>query len=71
MYLYLDQENAFDKVPPALRELFGPAQPVMRLDLHPARRLAREDVNQVIANLRARGFHLQMPPLQPPELLHS
>ena len=34
----------------------------MQLDLHPGRTLAREDVVQVMANLTARGYHLQMPP---------
>jgi uncharacterized protein YcgL (UPF0745 family) len=48
MYLYLADKDVFDPVPEALLKAMG--------------RLAREDVNQVLANLRDQSFHLQMPP---------
>lgn len=71
MYLYLSREDGFLDLPEALRRLFGPPTLVMRLDLHSERPLAREDVGQVIDNLRRRGYHLQMPPpLEPPQF-HS
>ena len=66
MYLYLAGEDAFDKVPQGLLESFGEPILVIELELSPERQLAREDVNQVMANLDDQGFHLQMPPkLQP------
>lgn len=67
MYLYLAKEDAFESVPQSLMQLFGPPTPVMRLELSPQRRLAREDVTQVMGNLNSQGFHLQMPPLVPHE----
>ena len=71
MYLYLAAEEGFDRVPQALLERFGEPRLVLELELNPQRRLAREDVNQVMANLRERGYHLQMPPELRPELYHG
>jgi len=68
MYLYLAQEDGFGELPEALRRHFGRPALVMQLPLHPARRLAREDVNQVMANLQTQGYHLQLPPDIPPPL---
>ena len=62
MYLYLRTEDDFESVPDALLSRFGTPVRVMELTLSPQRRLAREDVNQVLENLRSQGFHLQMPP---------
>jgi len=71
MYLYLSEEGEFERVPEALRQLFGTPTLVMELQLSPQRPLAREDVAQVMNNLRDQGFHLQMPPTIKPEMLHS
>ena len=68
MYLYLAREAAFDEIPEPLLKRFGTPLPVMELELHPNRRLAREDVTKVIANLRGIGYHLQMPPNLVPDL---
>ncbi len=68
MYLYLAKEDAFDELPPGLLERFGTPTLVMELALHPARKLAREDVTKVIENLRQQGYHLQLPPTIKPEL---
>ncbi|MCP3866675.1 MAG: YcgL domain-containing protein [Gammaproteobacteria bacterium] len=68
MFLYLTGEEAFDDVPKLLMEQFGSPELVMQLDLHPERRLAREEVSKVIDNLQQRGFHLQMPPVLKPDL---
>jgi uncharacterized protein YcgL (UPF0745 family) len=67
MYLYLAAEADFEAVPGALLKLFGEPVRVMELELSPARPLAREDVTQVMRNLREQGFHLQMPPSPVPE----
>ncbi|MGD2083086.1 MAG: YcgL domain-containing protein [Chromatiales bacterium] len=71
MYLYLASENGFDCVPAVLRERFGPPVFVMELELHPGRRLAREDARQVIRSLRTAGFHLQLPPRPNPAASHG
>ncbi|MGB5201096.1 MAG: YcgL domain-containing protein [Sedimenticolaceae bacterium] len=68
MYLYLAQEDGFDRVPDALLARFGDPVLVIELELHPGRRLAREDVNSVILNLRNLGYHLQLPPRLEPAL---
>ncbi len=71
MYLYLNEENAFDKVPAALLARFGEPILVIELELCPERRLARENVDEVMRDLREKGFHLQMPPKLEPELYHG
>jgi uncharacterized protein YcgL (UPF0745 family) len=70
-YLYLAAEDGFDRVPQALLERFGEPRLVLELELNPQRRLAREDVNRVMTNLRERGYHLQMPPDLRPDLYHG
>jgi uncharacterized protein YcgL (UPF0745 family) len=62
MYLYVCCEDDFSAVPEPLLKRFGTPQRVMNLTLSPERKLAREDVNQVLKNLQSQGFHLQMPP---------
>jgi uncharacterized protein YcgL (UPF0745 family) len=71
MYLYLAKQDAFDELPEALISRFGTPRFVMELELHDDRPLAREDVIQVMANLRERGFHLQMPPELDPDLYYG
>ncbi len=71
MYLYLAREDDFEAVPDGLLQGFGTPQPVMQLTLDPQRPLAREDVTQVMQNLRERGYHLQMPPRLEPYLYHG
>ncbi|PLX62229.1 YcgL domain-containing protein [Sedimenticola selenatireducens] len=68
MYLYLARQDAFEDIPEALLKRFGTPLPVMELELHPDRHLAREDVNKVIGNMRNIGYHLQMPPNLVPDL---
>ena len=63
-YLYLDQEDGFDVLPPEASKAFGKPELVLALDLAPDRTLAREDVNTVISNLEQQGWHLQLPPDQ-------
>lgn len=61
-YVYLARRDDFDCLPAALRAPLGELAFVMALDLAPPRRLAREDVEVVRANLAGRGFHIQFPP---------
>jgi uncharacterized protein YcgL (UPF0745 family) len=71
MYLYVPREADFDQVPQALMARFGTPALVMELELDARRRLAREDVLQVMQNLTQQGFHLQMPPKLEPWLYHG
>lgn len=63
LYLYLSHKDDFSNVPQALYDSMG-KEPifVMEIELTPARKLAREDVNTVIKSIETKGFHLQMPP---------
>jgi uncharacterized protein YcgL (UPF0745 family) len=61
-YVYLAERDAFDALPPPLLSALGTLQPVLELDLHQQRRLAREDPATVRRNLTAQGYHIQFPP---------
>jgi len=65
-YLYLPQEDDVSRVPEALLEAMGRLELVMSLTLSPARTLARAEPGDVIAQLRERGFYLQLPPVDTP-----
>ena len=71
MYLYLGLEDNFDSIPDGLLKSFGTPQLVMQLELHPERKLAREETIKVLKNLSTQGFHLQLPPQIRPELFHA
>lgn len=71
MYLYLASEDGFDQVPEALLAHFGEPLLVIELELSPERKLAREDVELVMRNLRTHGYHLQMPPNLRPTVYHG
>ncbi len=68
LYLYLTEKDAFDGLPGALMKQLGKPTLVMELELHPGRRLARANTQQVITDLRTRGFYLQLPPELKPDL---
>ena len=61
-YIYLLEGHDFDDLPVALKKVFGKPEAVMNLELSPDRKLAYEDVTEVIQNLAEKGYHLQMPP---------
>lgn len=60
-YLYLATKDDFSRVPESLLKLLGKPIYVMDLELSPERKLAQEDTEEVLSNLRGRGWHLQMP----------
>jgi len=66
MYLYLphqdDEEKLLDKLSGDLQKLTGSLTKVMELELSAERKLARVDVNDVIAALTEKSYYLQMPP---------
>jgi len=65
-YIYLSMDTQFDELPDSLRTVFGEPEHVMTLDLTADRKLAYEDTEKVMQNLREKGFHLQMPPTNDP-----
>ncbi len=70
-YVYLAARDDFDALPEPLQRQLGPWRFVLDVALTPARRLAREDVGQVLANLASRRFHLQMPTLAAHDPMHD
>ena len=77
-YIYLLAGQDFEDLPDTLKEVFGQPEFVMDLELTPEKKLAYEDVTQVMQNLSEQGYHLQMPPkedrtglLQLPEDSHE
>ena len=62
MYLYVSMQEGLSRVPEALLQRFGEPEPVMMLKLDGSRKLARADAEQVAAEIRDKGFYLQMPP---------
>ena len=62
MYLYLAAKDDFACLPDNIRAMLGQLELTMDLELHSGRKLARVDVNDVLADLTERGFHIQLPP---------
>ena len=61
-YIYLLEGEDYDDLPGSLKNIFGEPEFVMDLELTPQRKLANEDVDQVMENLAEKGYHLQLPP---------
>ena len=61
-YLYVSKDDQLQRVPGGLRQLLGRLEQVMELELSAARPLAQADVLQVIRQIEAQGYYLQMPP---------
>lgn len=60
IYLYLTDKDDFSEIPDELMKVFGTPEFSFTFDLSPHKKLAREDVTQVLANLETRGYHLQL-----------
>lgn len=63
LYLYLRDKDDFSVLPAQLFADFGRLSFVMELELNAERKLAREDVQKVMAGLLNNGFFIQMPPM--------
>jgi uncharacterized protein len=61
-YVYLRAADEFDMLPGPIVEQLGNLAFVIEIDLSPQRKLARENVEEVMNNLIAQGYHLQFPP---------
>ncbi len=62
MYLYVEHAQGLEPVPASLLQQFGEPEAIMLLKLEPGRKLARADVQLVLAALEEQGYYLQMPP---------
>lgn len=69
MYLYVNKAEGLQRVPEALLAMFGTPIHVTDMVLKPERKLARADVERVLADLDDKGFYLQMPPQREDYLL--
>ena len=61
-YVYVADQAALDKLPSALQQGLGKLDEVLRFELSPERKLAREDARLVCANIESIGYHVQFPP---------
>jgi len=61
LYIYLTEEDNFEKVPKAMYDSLGNISFSMELELSEKIKLAREDVDTVLSNLKEHGFHIQLP----------
>ena len=61
-YIYLLAGKDFDDLPDELKEAFGQPELVINLELTAERKLAYEDIKQVMHDLAEQGYHLQLPP---------
>ncbi len=62
MYLYVDRTDDLSRVPETLLNSFGKPELAMTIALSPERKLARADIEKVLAAITEQGFYLQMPP---------
>ena len=62
MYLYVKKDEGLTRVPEDLLKLFGKPEPAMVLVLTPEKKLAHAKIENVLIDLEAKGFYLQLPP---------
>jgi uncharacterized protein YcgL (UPF0745 family) len=62
MYLYVDKREQLKRVPEVLIEMFGTPFHLMDMPITGKRKLARVDVEKMLADIAGKGFYLQMPP---------
>ena len=61
-YLYIPREGDFSQVPESLLDLMGSLQLVISLNVTTDSTLAQARAEEVLQQLRDRGFYLQLPP---------
>nr|WP_067288495.1 YcgL domain-containing protein [Marinobacterium profundum] len=62
MYLYVEKRELLTRVPEALLTMFGTPVHLMDMPVKPGRKLARIDVEKMLAGIVEKGYYLQMPP---------
>lgn len=63
-FLFVRKDDGLTRVPDTLKTLLGDLHEVTELELHAQRKLAQADVRDVMAQIEAQGYFLQMPPRQ-------
>ena len=69
MYIYLTEKNNFDSIDDSIKKKLGTLDFAMELEIKPDTKLAKEDPQKIIENLKSQGFHLQLPSETPIEEL--
>lgn len=69
MYLYVEKKTGFERVPDALKMLFGEGRLAMTLLVTPEKKLANLSGEQLLKALDDQGYYLQMPPSETDEML--
>ena len=64
-YLYVPEENDFQRVPQDLLDALGTLELVMELELDEGRRLARVDAKEIMKGVSQAGYFLQLAPIEP------
>jgi uncharacterized protein YcgL (UPF0745 family) len=64
-YLYVPEENNFQRVPQDLLTALGTLELVMKLELDEQRRLARVDAKEIMKGVSRVGYFLQLAPIEP------
>lgn len=60
-YLFVEQEDRFERVPESLLNMLGSLQWVMTLNLDEREKLSQADLDEVKQLLVDQGYYLQMP----------
>ncbi len=62
MFLFIPEKDKFDDIPEAVLKSFGMPVFSMELELVPGQQLVRARADEIIANLKELGYHVQLPP---------
>lgn len=62
LYLFVPKADGLDKLPKELLVMFGAHEHVIDFDLHPERKMGREDAAVVLQSLQSKGYFMQLPP---------
>ena len=63
-YLYVPEENNFQRVPKDLLDALGTLELVMPLEIDEQRRLARVDAKDIMSCVSRVGYFLQLAPIE-------
>ena len=64
MYLYVDKTTALSLVPEALLKMFGKPEHRMDMLLTADKKFAKAKAEDILSNIDAQGYYLQMPPVR-------
>ena len=62
MYLYVDKTKALSLVPEELLSMFGKPEHRMDMLLSEDKKLAKAQASDILADIKDKGYYLQMPP---------